>query len=65
MLRFVTPLRQEGTLILFGDWNAFTVRWSQGESAATRAWIEENPHLTLETYAKYGWHGEAFLVQMA
>lgn len=65
VLRFLTPFLQEGTVLLFDDWNTFTARWSQGERRATREWIEEHPHLTLESYAKYGWHGEAFLVQMS
>lgn len=63
VLHFVTPLLQEGTIILFDDWNAFTARWTKGERAATRRWIDEHPEISLESYARYGWHGEAFIVQ--
>jgi len=62
VLEFVTPLLQQGSVILFDDWNAFTARWSHGERAATREWLEAHADLNLESYVKYGWHGEAFLV---
>lgn len=64
VLRWITPLLQHGTIILFDDWNAFAARDSHGERAAVRLWLEENPHVRLESYAKYGWHGEAFLVHL-
>jgi hypothetical protein len=65
VLDFVTAHLQQGTVILFDDWNAFAASWSHGERAAAREWIEANPGLNLESYAKYGWHGEAFLVHRA
>lgn len=65
VLNWVTPLLQQGTVILFDDWNAFTARASHGERAATREWLAANPRISLESYAKYGWHGEAFIVHVA
>ena len=64
-LRLHPPLLQQGTVILFDDWNAFTARASHGERAATREWLAANLRISLESYAKYGWHGEAFIVHIA
>ena len=64
VLSSITPLLQQGTVILFDDWNAFTARDTHGERAAVREWLAANPRLRLESYAKYGWHGEAFLVHV-
>ncbi len=62
VLEWVTPLLQQGTLVMFDDWNTFSASWSHGERAAAREWLEAHPHLNLESYAPYGWHGEAFIV---
>ncbi len=62
VLDWVAPLLQQGTLLMFDDWNTFSASWAHGERAAAREWLEAQPGLNLESYAKYGWHGEAFLV---
>lgn len=64
VLGWVTPLLQQGTVILFDDWNTFTARNTHGERAAVREWLAEHPEIELESYVKYGWHGEAFLVHL-
>lgn len=62
VLDFVTPFLHQGTIMMFDDWNTFDASWNHGERAATRAWLEANPGINLESYAKYGFHGEAFIV---
>ncbi len=62
VLEFVTPHLHQGTILMFDDWNAFDASWNHGERAATRAWLGAHPHLNLESYARYGFHGEAFIV---
>ena len=64
-LDFVTPMLHQGSVILFDDWNCFDASWQKGERAATREWLEANPHLNLESYERYGFHGEVFLVHGA
>jgi hypothetical protein len=61
-LEFVTPQLQPGTLILVDDWNCFAARNDRGERRAFREWLARHLHVRIESYAKYGWHGEAFLV---
>jgi hypothetical protein len=65
VLEWVTPHVVQGTVLLFDDWNAFSASWAHGERAAAREWLEAHPDLNLESYARYGWHGEAFLVHRA
>ena len=64
VLEFVTPHLQQGTMLLFDDWSAFAASWDHGERAAVREWLERHPHVALEGYAKYGWHGEAFVAHV-
>jgi len=61
-LAFLTPYVQPGTLFLFDDWNCFAARSDKGERRATREWLLRQPGFRLESYAKYGWHGEAFIL---
>ncbi|HTQ47130.1 MAG TPA: TylF/MycF/NovP-related O-methyltransferase [Polyangiaceae bacterium] len=62
VLDFVTPLLRQGSVILFDDWNVFDASWQKGERAAAREWLVAHPGYNLESYAKYGFHGEAFIV---
>jgi hypothetical protein len=61
-LSFLTPHLQAGTMMLFDDWNCFAARNDRGERRATREWLANQPGFRLESYAKYGWHGEAFIL---
>jgi hypothetical protein len=65
VLRFVTPHLQAGTMLLFDDWNTFVADNRRGERAACREWLAENPQFSIESYVRYGWHGEGFIVHPA
>jgi hypothetical protein len=65
VLAWVTPHLAQGTVMLFDDWNTFSASWAHGERAAVREWLAATPGLDLEAYARYGWHGEAFVVHRA
>ena len=62
VLEFVTPFLHQGTILMFDDWNCFDASWNHGERATTRNWLEAHPQIDLESYVKYGFHGEAFIV---
>ncbi|MBL9134756.1 MAG: class I SAM-dependent methyltransferase [Verrucomicrobiales bacterium] len=64
VLRFIRPLLQAGTILLFDDWNAFGASDRKGERAATAEWLLQNPVIRLNEYASYGWHGKAFIVDL-
>lgn len=62
VLDWVQPFLRQGTILMFDDWNCFDASWEKGERGAVREWLAANPHIQLESYAKYGFHGEAFIV---
>src|SRR5690606_10305118 len=64
VLNAVTNFIQTGTIVLFDDWNCFNASSKKGERAATREWLDRNPHIRLNEYAYYGWHGISFIVEM-
>jgi hypothetical protein len=61
-LAFLTPYVQPGAMFLFDDWNCFAAQNDKGERRAAREWLGRQPGFRLESYAKYGWHGEAFIL---
>jgi O-methyltransferase len=62
VLRFMTPLLQEGSILLFDDWFCFNASPQRGERRAVTEWLaEDSGGFTLERYAEYGWHGAAFI----
>jgi O-methyltransferase len=62
VLRFLTPLLREGSILLFDDWFCFNASPSHGERRAVNEWlVQESGGLRLERYAEYGWHGAAFI----
>lgn len=62
VLAFITPFLQEGTIVLYDDWNAFCASDARGERAATADWLRRTPAWQLQEYASCGWHGRAFVV---
>ena len=62
VLRFVKPMIQKGTLILFDDWNCFEADNTKGERKATGEFLKDNPEIQLEENFSFGWHGQAFKV---
>ena len=64
VLEFIERYLQVGTIILFDDWNCFGASNTRGERRAVREWLTANPHIELNEYASYGWHGKAFIVDL-
>jgi O-methyltransferase len=62
VLNHITPYVQIGMIILFDDWNAFQASESKGERRAAFEWLRKNARIKMTEYAKYGWHGAAFII---
>jgi O-methyltransferase len=62
VLSFITPHLQQGTLLLFDDWNAFAASNDHGERAAVREWLARERSIEIERWLDYGWHGRAFIL---
>lgn len=65
VLNFIRPFLQQGTIILFDDWNCFNASDDRGERRATQEFLQRNPHISLTHLGTFGWHGEYFLVNIA
>jgi len=62
VLAFLADLLQEGSILLFDDWNLFDASDAMGERKAFREFLEAHPDWEAETYIKFGWHGQAFIM---
>jgi O-methyltransferase len=64
-LDFVTPLLQDGTIILFDDWFNYRGHPNLGERRALREWAEAHPEWLLTEYQKEGVRKNSFIVNAA
>ena len=52
VLQFITPLLQDGTIIIFDDWYCFRGNPNFGEQKACAEWLDSNPDWILTQYQK-------------
>jgi hypothetical protein len=64
VMRFLTDLVRQGTILLFDDWYCFRARPTHGVRGAVAAWLKENPHISLERWHPFSHHGQSFIVQI-
>jgi colanic acid/amylovoran biosynthesis glycosyltransferase len=62
VLKFVADLLQEGSILLFDDWNCLDASDEMGERRAFREFLDAYTCWEAETYIKFGWHGQAFIM---
>jgi len=62
VLRFLASLMQEGSILLFDDWNCFDRSDQKGERRAFREFLVENPQFTAEKWISFGRRGQAFVL---
>jgi hypothetical protein len=62
VLRFLTPLVTDGTVVIFDDWYCYRGHPNFGEQKACREWLEANPDLHLTEYQKEGPWKNSFIV---
>jgi O-methyltransferase len=64
-LDFLTDYLSDGAILVFDDWFCFKGYPHLGEEGACNAWLQENPHIKLVPFRRFGWHGMSFIVQIA
>ena len=64
-LEFMTPLIQDGTVIIFDDWYAFRGNPNRGEQKAFSEWLEMNPKFEAVEYQKDGTWQNSFIISMS
>ena len=62
VLRFITPLLVDGSILIFDDWYAYKGSPFKGERLATFEWLQDNPQIVLSEFASRGTHQRAFIV---
>ena len=63
VLKFLGPLLQDGSIILFDDWNIFGESNEVGERKAFAEFLEANSGWRAEPYVTFGWHGQGFVMR--
>jgi len=63
-LNFVTPLLQDGTVIIFDDWYSYRGHPRLGEQRACAEWLEAHPEWTLTHFQKEGPWRNSFIVNL-
>ncbi len=63
-LRFVTPLLQEGSILMFDDWFLMGGSLRKGEAQAAAEWLVQNPEIQLVPFLPYGIAGQMFIVNL-
>lgn len=61
-LKWVRPLLQDGSLIIFDDYYCFKGNPHFGEQRALKEFLAENPELEVTDYARFSSVGQAFIV---
>ena len=64
VLRALTPIVGEGTVLVFDDWYCFRARPDRGEQLACGEWLRANPRIRLVEYHKFHWAGASFIVNI-
>lgn len=62
ILKFITPLLSQGTIIAFDDWRCFRNLPDRGQQLAVREWLQDNSQITLNEFISFGFHGKSFTI---
>lgn len=61
VLEFLTPLLQDGTIIIFDDWFCFRGHPDRGEQLAFREWTTKHG-IKASPYKQFGWTGLSWII---
>jgi hypothetical protein len=65
VLNFITPLLQNGTVIIFDDWYCYHADPNKGERRAVREFLTSHTNIQLTEYHKFGIVGNSFIVTIS
>ncbi len=63
VLNFLTEILQDGSILLFDDWNCFNKDDNKGQRRAFREFLTQNPCYEADTLFSYGLYGQVFKVR--
>jgi hypothetical protein len=62
VLDFLADLLQDGSILLFDDWNCFEKSDEKGERRAFREFLDRHPYWRADPFVSFGWHGQSFIL---
>lgn len=62
VVRFLTDIVKQGTILLVDDWFHFRADPNRGVRKAVDEWLVDNPQLTLQPWFAFSHHGMAFII---
>jgi hypothetical protein len=63
-LDFITDLLTDGSMLVLDGWFCGQGHPQRGQQRAFHEWCARNRHLAVQEYARYGWHGIAYVVNI-
>jgi hypothetical protein len=65
VLSFLDSLLQDGSILMFDDWNCFDSSDDKGERRAFREFLASRPQWRVDPFVSFGWHGQSFVLSLA
>ncbi len=62
VLKFLDDFLQDGSILLFDDWNCFQASNDHGERRAFKEYLDARPYWCPDPYISFGWHGQGFIM---
>lgn len=62
VLNFLGGLLQDGSVLMFDDWNCFNQSDEKGERRAFREFLEKHSSWRADPFISFGWHGQSFVL---
>lgn len=62
VLDFLDNLLQDGSILMFDDWNCFGKSDERGERRAFREFLARHPIWRADPFVSFGWHGQSFVL---
>jgi hypothetical protein len=64
VLKYITTLIVDGTILIFDDWYAYKGSPLRGQRLATSEWLKKNQQFKLSEFASSGYNQRAFIVNI-
>jgi len=64
VLNFITPILQNGTILIFDDWFSYKGYPKEGQRRATKEWLDQNSNICITEHARFSYAQKSFIVNL-